>query len=505
MVHAHNGTIEIVSMLSQLTTVSVRLPVCVRSDIIGMGRFLILLVAVLLAGCAQYRPQPLDAEQRATEFERRSLADAGLRTFIETNLSSAMPNWPLAEWNLEELTLAAFYFHSDLDAARAKWNTATAGKITAGQRPNPNLSFTPRINSSAIGTGVTPWILGGSLEVPLETAGKRGYRLAQAQYLGEAARFELAGTAWRVRSRVRRGLLDLQAARATTALVREQTETLGRVAQLVGRQFEAGAVSPVELSGARIAENQAQLKLKDAQRQEAVAGAQLAEALGLPLRALDGVKLAVADLAAFPTELTSGGIRRQAVVTRADVLGALAEYAASEAALQLQVAKQYPDIHLRPGYELDQDQNKWTLGLTMDLPILNQNQGPIAEAKARREEAAAKFNTVQARAFGEIDRAVAVYSATVDQAATAGRVMADAQRRSTAMTRMFEAGEVDPLVVSTAQAEYLNAALAQLNAQVQAQQALALLEDAVQSPLLLPGHPEQLEATARTAAETRKP
>ena len=318
---------------------------------VGCRWFVIVAIfaGILLTGCAHYQPQPLDAEHRADEFERRSLADAGLRAFVETNLLTTPSAWPLAEWELEQLTLAAFYFHPDLDAARAKWNTVTAGKITAGQRPNPNLSVTPRLNSSAIGTGVTPWILGGSLDVPLETAGKRKYRLAQAQQLGEAARFELAGTAWRVRSRVRRGLLDLQAARETSALAGEQVLTLGRVAQLVGRQFEAGAVSPVELSVARIAENQAQMRLKEAQRQEAVARAQLADALGLPLRALDGVKLAVADLAAFPTDLTSGEIRRQAVLNRADVLGALAEYAASESALQLQVAKQYPDIHLRPG------------------------------------------------------------------------------------------------------------------------------------------------------------
>ena len=68
------------------------------------------------------------------------------------------------------------------------------------------------------------------------------------------------------------------------------------------------------------------------------------------------------------------------------MLSALAEYAASESALQVQIARQYPDIHLRPGYELDQNKNKWQLGVSMDLPILNQNQGPIAEAKAKREE-----------------------------------------------------------------------------------------------------------------------
>ena len=412
---------------------------------------------------------------------------------------------PIAEWDLETLTLAAFYFHPDLDGARAKWSTATAGKITAGQRPNPNLSVTPRLNSSAIDSAVTPWILGGSLDVPIETGGKRKYRLAQAQHLDAASRFDLAGTAWRVRSRVRRGLLDLQAAQETDALSRDQAATLGRIALLAGRQWEAGELSPVELSTARIAHNQALLKQKEAQRQEALARAQLADALGLPLRALDGIKFSVADLSAFPTNLTSGEIRRQAVLNRADVLGALAEYAASEDALQLQVAKQYPDIHLRPGYEYDQGQNKWALGVSMDLPIMNQNQGAIAEAKGRREEAAAKFNGIQARAFGEIDRARADYAASVDQAATAGRVVADAQKRTTAMSRMLAAGAVDPLVVSTAQAEYLNAALAQLNARVQAQQALAALEDAVQSPLLLPGVPEQLEAAARTSGGTKKP
>jgi outer membrane protein TolC len=66
----------------------------------------------------------------------------------------------------------------------------------------------------------------------------------------------------------------------------------------------------------------------------------------------------------------------------------LAEYNASQSALQLEIAKQYPDIHLNPGYEFDQGDNKWSPGLTVTLPILNQNKGPIAEAEAKRTEAA---------------------------------------------------------------------------------------------------------------------
>ena len=78
---------------------------------------------------------------------------------------------------------------------------------------------------------------------------------------------------------------------------------------------------------------------------------QLADALGLPLRALDGVKLSFAGLDQFPQELTAPEVRRQALLNGADVRGALAEYAASQSALQLEIAKQYPDVHLGPGYD----------------------------------------------------------------------------------------------------------------------------------------------------------
>ena len=58
----------------------------------------------------------------------------------------------------------------------------------------------------------------------------------------------------------------------------------------------------------------------------------------------------------------------------------LAEYQASQSALQLEIARQYPDVQLGPGYEFDQGDNKWMLGLGVTLPVFNQNQGAIAAA-----------------------------------------------------------------------------------------------------------------------------
>src|SRR5207237_9899219 len=129
----------------------------------------------------------------------------------------------------------------------------------------------------------------------------------------------------------------------------------------------------------------------------------------------------------------------------------LAEYAASQATLQLEISRQYPDLHIGPGYELDQTDNKWTLGATLTLPVLNQNQGAIGEAMARREEAAARFLAVQAKVFGEIDRAAVGYQAARQQVGTTESLLSELKKRQETTKAMFEAGEVDALTVATSQ------------------------------------------------------
>ena len=100
-------------------------------------------VAGLVASCATYQPRPLAPEQSAADFAARSLDDPGLRRFVETNSSRAIEDWPPLAWDFSTLMLAAFYFAPDLDMARAQWATARAGRLTAGQRPNPVLSLQP--------------------------------------------------------------------------------------------------------------------------------------------------------------------------------------------------------------------------------------------------------------------------------------------------------------------------------------------------------------------------
>ena len=108
----------------------------------------------------------------------------------------------------------------------------------------------------------------------------------------------------------------------------------------------------------------------------------------------------------------SAQVRDEALQNRADILGALNEYSASQSALQLEIAKQYPDIHFGPYYQYNQGDHQFTLSVTAELPVLNQNQGPIAEAEARRTQLRRNSSPCRPKVLAEIDRAVADYRVT---------------------------------------------------------------------------------------------
>jgi outer membrane protein, heavy metal efflux system len=448
-------------------------------------RLCLIILLGFLAGCATYHARPISSKKTAAAFNARSLTDTNLCAFLETN-RVVVPG-PHDTWNLKQLTLVAFYYQPALAEARAQLLAAQAAEITAGERPNPSVSVTPGYDSGIPDTP-SPWIVPISIDWPIETAGKRGKRVAQAEHLAEASRWNLVGTVWQVRSQVRSALLNLYAARETESLLAREELAQSNVVRLLQGQFQAGNVSSYEVTQASIARDTTLMAWQQSIGQYRQARVQLAGALGLPLRALNGVHFSFAELNEFPGQLTRPEVRQKALLNRADVRAALAEYAASQSALQLEIANQYPDLHLGPGYAWNAGSagdSEWDLGATLTLPILNQNQGPIAEAKAKRTQAAAHFMTVQSQAIGQIDSALAAYRAALEQRATAGKLQKSLRQRLNSIRAQVQAGESEPLTLATAQVEYDTGAQSRLTAMVQAQQAFGQLEDVVQSPLTL--------------------
>ncbi len=432
-----------------------------------------------LTACTHFEPRPLQPETIAEKYHTLSLNDDDLRAFLQTAAPQLAEPWPRPSWDLSALTLAAFHFNSDLQLARAEWQTAEATVASAAMRTNPSLTVTPTYNVDAQ-SGTSPWLPGVSLDIPIETAGKRRLRISKARHLAEAARLNFIGAAWQVRSELRSALIELTAAQRRFALLQEQLSVQQRITDLLQQRFELGAASAADLSPARLATTRLQLDLAEAERQQKDAQSNLARALGVPLHALTGVPLNFALDPAPALDVAQS--RRLALQHRADIAAGLAEYAASEADLQTEIAKQYPDIHLGPAYEWDQGESKWSLGLGLELP-LNRNRGGIAQAEARRDESAARFRALETGVIAQIDQVNATHRLTRDQLARA-RTLHEALANDIARQDLrLRAGDIDQLEYQTSKLEAAVSAVAVLDIETRAAQAAGELEDALQQPL----------------------
>jgi outer membrane protein, heavy metal efflux system len=467
-------------------------------------------MTALIAGCATYQPEPISATENATALEGRTLDDPRLQRFLTAMLPSPGEPAPKPPWDFTTLTLAALYYHPDLDIAHARLATAQAGVITAHQRPNPTLNFSAVFGTSAVAGAITPGalpvLIGPVINFIIETFGKREYRTAQAEHLAEFARLDLATAGWLVRGRVRTALLNLWAAQQRMTLARQRLDLQEQLVGLLERRLTMGEASSLDVTRERINRAQIALAIRDLERAVADARVQLATAIGIPAHALDGVDLVLGafDRPQLPTEdiVTRETLYRRALTGRTDVQATLAGYEVAQSALQLEVANQYPNVTLGPGYIYEFGTNRFILSPTVDLPIFNQNQGQIAQAIANRQQAAAKFTALQAQIIGAIDQAAAAYRGAMQSLATADALLAEAHRRQREVADSFRAGQVDRPTLVTTELELAAIQLSRLDPVVLQRQALGALEDALQQPLFDPGRwpyvPEESPRLANT-------
>jgi len=372
----------------------------------------------------------------------------------------------------------ALYFSPEMQAARARLAEAEAAIVTAGARPNPIVDISPGVPS--------PYLLTLDFAVPIETRGKRGYRIRSARSLDQAARFDLADSAWKVHSGVRRALLDYLLASRSLELFHSEEQIRTEQVRLLQERFIAGDIPRPELDLARIELSKTHLSISAAEGQVAETKAALAAAMGIPVAGIEGLDFAWTEVDSPPNtqSFSPQEIRRDALLDRLDIRRSLAQYAAAEADLQLEIAKQYPDVQIAPGYTFEERDNFFTVGLSITLPLFNRNQGPIAEAEAKRKEAAATFLQKQAQVIGDSERALAVYSAALNELAEADQSLRQLQDTQLRMTQLAVAvGEEDRLTLNGMQLESAAVARARLDALGRAQIALGDLENAVQRPL----------------------
>ena len=450
-----------------------------------------LLIIGLLPGCAfqAYSPKPIDPAQSIARYQAHDPASAEFRAYL---IAQGYPEdqLPIKQWGLRELTLSALFFHPQLDVARAQWRAAQAGEATAGQRPNPGISGDIQNHSETDG-GISPWTFGLAIDIPVETAGKRQARIDRATNLSEAARIEIGQTAWQIRSRLLNSLIEYNASLNQTKILQKELALHNEIVAMLEARFSAGLISSVEIANVRLQLQKTQQSLQTEMGRAPELRAALANNAGLSVQTFNQLNLESADaesILARPhnAQLTrdkSDDMQQAALLNRLDIRAALARYAAAEAKLRLEIAKQYPDLVLSPGYSYDQGDRIWSLGLSTLLHLLNKNQGLIAEARSLREVEAAQFEALQAQVIGDLEQSKARYFAALDELDMARQLLSAQLARTNQIEQQFDAGYADRLELRTTQLENLLATQNLLSIEYKAQRAASALEDTLQRPL----------------------
>jgi outer membrane protein TolC len=211
----------------------------------------------------------------------------------------------------------------------------------------------------------------------------------------------------------------------------------------------------------------------------------LAAALGVPVAALSGVTPQWDDIDSPQpmAEAALTSLRERALLSRATMTRAIADYDSRELDLKQQMSAQYLQASLGPGYTYDHGVRKVTFGASIALPIFNRNEGPIAEAYAARETAGQHVLTVQAGILAEVEAATATYSTALEALTRIREQRAASEQLARATRRALEIDATDRPTALAAELGASTERLAEIDALDRAQQALGALEDALHAPV----------------------
>jgi cobalt-zinc-cadmium efflux system outer membrane protein len=219
----------------------------------------------------------------------------------------------------------------------------------------------------------------------LETAGKRGKRTQVAEQDVAVAQSLLQDTMRQVKLELRTRYFRVVLAKAQNELAREVLSQFDEIIRLNETRFQRGEVSGLDL--ARVQTERLRFfndqVSADVELQNSKTG--LLELLG----ATDmGAPIEFTESLAFHSSSFSlEELEQEALVARADLRARTEQVVREQRDLTLEKANSVPDVTPFLGYKRNFRDNTVAFGLNVSLPIFNRNQGGIARATARIEQA----------------------------------------------------------------------------------------------------------------------
>jgi outer membrane protein TolC len=438
------------------------------------------LLAGVCAACTHYQAAPLEPEVSARGFAARGLDAPAVRDKIIRLLPEAAEHWPPQEWDRADLLAVALVQNPALAVADAEARVALAREVTAGERPNPDLT----LQSEYARHDPYPWLYGVASNWLLRSPEQRGLTRRIAHIETKSARLELMEEAWTVRHDLTAALSEWESARRRSLLLVQLAAAQKRFVESERSRIAAGEDAPGELIASEHALIEIEQQQAELRAAALAAQAAAARSLGVPMQALDGVTIVWPNWGEPPLveDEKLREMRERALLSRTDLGRAINDYGTAEAKLQLAVARQYPQYQLNPGFYWDHGIAKFPFDVSFALPF-NGNKGEIAEARAGRDLAGERMLALQAAIYGQIAAADRAERGARDGVDAALRLLAGVRRQGQLAELGLRLGAADSQEQIGMQIIAARAELETVQMRAQLQLTRNELEDALHAPL----------------------
>ncbi len=447
------------------------------------ANILLLSLALLCSACAfqSYQAKPISAQITANDFEKRSVSDENFISYLQ-NKGYSSEQLPLKSWDLNALIDCALFFHPNLNVARAQLSAAQASEALASKPNLPTLNGNIARSDRANGD-INPFAYQFSIDIPINTHNKREIQIESFSHLTEVAKLEIAQTAWNLRQPIALTLSELKWLDSQLKFSNQQTTLQQQVLSMLEKRKLLGLESSIEVSQATLQLQSINAAKSQLAQNKVVALGNLAQQIGLPISVVNAMPLNLADIKTHP-DFPNEDLQKSALLNRLDLRMALARYAVAEAKVKLEIAKQYPDISLNPGYAYEFGDKVWSLGFSSLLNLLKSNKAAIFEAEKLRDVEVAQFEALQADIIGQTNTANAALQQTQLHFSAQQKILKQQQAFFAKSQAQFNAGEIDRLTLTKAQLAFLNSEKEVAQAEYQTINAWFHLENQLQTPLV---------------------
>lgn len=402
-------------------------------------------LALLVAGCATYRPAPLaiggdddlvlESAQAVLTRDAQTI-DRPYLTPTAIDLSQPL--------DLNAVAVIAVVANPDLKAMRVRARVSEAQVFSARLIPDPTLS----IGASKVLSGPDPFLdIASALGQDVNALRTRGTRIAVARAQAQQVRLDLAWAEWQTAGQARIQVVRIAGLERTLTLARtsyqEAASLLDRMLRAAGR----GDLNPEQVQGARLAAYSAQQQFRTSQRDLTTARFELTRLLGLP----PGTALTFAAIPLPAAPPAADVLFKLALRERSDLQALQAGYAAQEASVRLAILNQFPTLSLIVNANRDSAGNK-LLGPAIDftLPLFNRNRGNIAVERATRATLKAEYDSRVFQTRAQIAAAVAGIAVARSQRDAVLKGLPRLRTFADATARAATRGDLAPATAQTA-------------------------------------------------------